>query len=173
MAEDALDRYLVAHPEAFPPNSIEAEESLLGSVLLWASAAPDKEGNELSGLPDLFEWLLPQAFYRDRHVFIYEAMVRLHRRGDRPHRVAVAYELAYGAAAGVLEACGGADYLSWLISVCPTWLYAASYADIVQTAYERRLRFAAGAASKGKRREERIEEMKPTRPKTVLDGYER
>ncbi len=147
--------------EVLPAHSLGAEEALLGSVMLWASAAPDAEGNKLSGLPELFEWLPPYAFYRDRHVLIYEVMLRLHQRGDRPHRVAVAYELAYGVKQGLLEACGGADYLSLLIADCPTWLYAASYADIILTAYEQRLKMAQANASKDKRREERIEEMKP------------
>ena len=165
---DTLDVYLEAHPLALPPHSLEAEEALLGSVLLWASVPNDPEGNEQSGIPELFEWLLPQAFYRDRHRFIYEAMLRLHRRGDRPHQVALTYELRYGDKPGLIEACGGPGYLSSLIADCPTSLYAASYADIIQTAYERRLKMAQANASKAQRRAARIEETKPMKPKTNL-----
>src|SRR3954463_5452286 len=58
---------------AAPPHSIEAEQSVLGAVLLWDGA--------LYGLV-IEEGLRPEDFYRDRHRLIYESMLALYRDSE-------------------------------------------------------------------------------------------
>ncbi|MFH1602481.1 MAG: DnaB-like helicase C-terminal domain-containing protein [Pseudomonadota bacterium] len=107
-----------------PPNNLEAEEAVLGSVLIDSDA-----------LPQLVSSLRPAAFYRDRHGWIYEAMLSLLNRDVAADQITVASELARS---GRLEACGGAAYLSHLVAATPTSVYAEYYAIIVADAWRSR-----------------------------------
>lgn len=100
-----------------PPSDLDAEAALLGSILI--------DGAQL---PALVSSLTPAAFYRDRHGFIYEAMLSLLEQSVAIDQITVASELARTAR---LEASGGAAYLSHLVSVVPTSAYAEYYAGIV------------------------------------------
>lgn len=52
-----------------PPSALDAEEAVLGSLLIDGAA-----------LPQIVSSLTPAAFYRDRHGFIFSAMVALLER---------------------------------------------------------------------------------------------
>src|SRR5437588_9679778 len=124
-------------PGRVPPQSLDAERSVLGGVLLDNAA-----------LNDLFEVLKPEDFYREAHRKIYEAMVALSSRSEPIDRVTVKDELR---AQGALEAVGGEPCIDLLDTVVPSAANLLYYGTIVrEKALGRRLIEAAHAiASQG------------------------
>jgi len=70
----------------------------------------------------------PDDFYSEQNHFIYEACLNLYQRSEAINQITVARELEQKKR---LEKCGGAAYLSHLISVVPTSLDIDHYARIV------------------------------------------
>jgi replicative DNA helicase len=103
--------------DRIPPHDIDSEEALLGSLLI-DSVAIRKVINELR----------PFDFYSERNRFIYESCLDLYKRHEVINQITVAQDLASKES---LENCGGAAYLSHVISVCPTSLDVEYYAQIV------------------------------------------
>ena len=114
-----------ASPEArdrLPPQNLEAETSVLGSILIAEQA--------LDGIQAEVK-LAADDFYRDRHRLIYAAMVRLRDKAE-PEPVdalTVCEELKRG---GDLERAGGEPYVHSLPSVVPGAWKARHYAKIVR-----------------------------------------
>jgi replicative DNA helicase len=109
-----------------PPHSIEAEESVLGAMLLSESA-----------ISDVLERIRPDDFYRPSHRRIFQAVVSLFGRGEAIDSVTVSEELRR---TGELEDVGGKPYILHLVSSVPAASNAAYYARIVEeTALLRRL----------------------------------
>ncbi len=103
--------------EKLPPHDIDAEEAVIGSLLIDGSAIYKIDA------------LLQQAgFYSERNGEIYGACLALYQRNEAINQITVAQELARQEK---LETCGGAAYLSHLISICPTSLDIEHYAQIV------------------------------------------
>ncbi len=100
-----------------PPQSIEAEQSVLGSMMLSKDA-----------IADVVEVVRPGDFYRPAHQLIYDAVLDLYARGEPADAITVAEELTR---AGQLVRAGGAPYLHTLISMVPTAANAGYYGAIV------------------------------------------
>ena len=100
-----------------PPQNIEAEQSVLGGMLLSKDA-----------IADVVEVLRPGDFYRPAHQIIYEAAVDLYGRGEPVDQITVAAELTR---LGELQRVGGAPYLIELAGFVPTAASAGYYAKIV------------------------------------------
>ncbi len=118
-------------PERLPPHNVEAEEAVLGSVLL------DREViGRVSGI------LEARDFYRERHGLIYQAMIELYDRHEPVDYLTLINELDR---LERLEEAGGVAYLSGLLGVVPTPIHAEHYAKIVADyAFMRRLISAGG-----------------------------
>lgn len=101
-----------------PPQSIEAEQAVLGAILLDPRALD--RAVEIVGSDD---------FYRDAHRKIFRAMLALHQRSEPVDLLTLSQELA---AEGVLEAVGGTSYLAQLAEQVPTAANLAYYARIVR-----------------------------------------
>jgi replicative DNA helicase len=86
--------------ERIPPQSIEAEQAVLGAVFLDPTA-----------LTLASEMLIPEDFYRAAHQKIFHAMLRVADKGEPVDLVTVTAELA---ASEQLEEIGGVSYLSEL-----------------------------------------------------------
>lgn len=99
------------------PHSREAEEAVLGSVLI-----------DPNSLYDLIPFLSSNDFYIHRHRWIWSAFVRLHDRVIPIDMLTVTDELDK---AGQLEEIGGPAYLTALITQVPNSLNAESYGRIV------------------------------------------
>lgn len=97
-----------------PPFNIEAEEAVLGSILVDPAC-----------LDDVVAVLQPRDFFRSHNGWVYQAMVRA---ADGLNQITVSQELAQQ---GRLEAAGGAGYLSHLVERVPTSIHAEHYARIV------------------------------------------
>ncbi|MDW3220344.1 MAG: replicative DNA helicase [Acidimicrobiales bacterium] len=114
-----------------PPHNLEAEESLLGAMLLSRDA-----------IADAVEVASVEHFYRPAHAHVYDAISTLYAAGDPVDPVTVAEELDR---AGVLETIGGLDGLIALQVNTPATSNAGKYASIVQERYTlRRLIETAG-----------------------------
>jgi replicative DNA helicase len=100
-----------------PPQNLEAEQSVLGSILLDNETYAALEGS-----------LRPEQFYKEGHRKIYRAIERLFRRGEPMDLVTLTEELRQS---GELEAVGSVPYLIGLADSVPTAAYAESYARIV------------------------------------------
>ena len=119
------------YADKLPPHAIEAEESVIGSLLL--------DGAAIARVAPLVK---PVDFYRERNRWCYEACQALYERGEAIDQVNVARELVVREQ---LDGIGGRGYLSHLIAVVPTSVHAEHYARIVnRTATLRRLIVAGG-----------------------------
>lgn len=101
-----------------PPQSIEAEQSVLGASLL------DKE--VLSSITEIID---VSDFYRDDHKEIFEAIMDLYERGEPIDLITVSEQLKIR---GSLDAVGGLEYLTGLVNAVPTTANAKHYAKIVE-----------------------------------------
>lgn len=101
-----------------PPQDIEAEQSVLGGMLLSKDA-----------IADVVEELRAGDFYRPSHETIYDAILDLYGRGEPADTITVANELTKR---GDLARVGGAPYLHTLMASVPTAANAGYYARIVR-----------------------------------------
>ncbi len=114
-----------------PPHDLDAEESLLGAMLLSRDAIADAV--ECCGAED---------FYKPAHAHIYSAICALYTRGEPADPVTVADELRRN---GILEAVGDASVLISLQVNTASTANALHYARIVEEhALLRRLVTVAG-----------------------------
>jgi replicative DNA helicase len=117
-----------------PPQNVEAEQSVLGSLLIDPDA-----------LLKVTPFLRPDDFYRETHGLIYRAIVDLHEQRQPADFVTLCEELERR---GQLEHVGGPGYVTSLINVVPTSIHAQHYGRIVErTATLRRLISAASEIS--------------------------
>lgn len=100
-----------------PPHDIDAEEAVIGSLLIDGTA-----------IHKIALFLQQADFYSEKNREIYVVCVALYQREDAINQITVAQELAR---LGKLEMCGGAAYLSHVVSICPTSLDIEHYAKIV------------------------------------------
>ncbi|HLB28328.1 MAG TPA: replicative DNA helicase [Dehalococcoidales bacterium] len=117
--------------EKLPPHDLDAEEAVIGSLLI--------DGKAIIQITNL----LPHAdyFYHERNQWLYAACLALYQRDEAINQITLAQELDRQ---GKLESCGGAAYLSHLVSMVPTSLDIEHYAQIVyRLALNRRLIEAA------------------------------
>ena len=113
-----------------PPHDIDAEEAVIGSLLIDGTA-----------IYKIATFLQQPDFYHEQNQWLYEACLSLYQRPEAINQITVAQELARQER---LEACGGAAYLSHLVSIVPTSLDIEHYAQIVyRLAISRRLIDAA------------------------------
>jgi len=104
--------------EKLPPHDTDAEEAVIGSLLIDGTA-----------IYKIATFLQQPDFYSERNQWIYGACLSLYQRPDGAiNQITVAQELDRR---GKLEACGGAAYLSHLVSIVPTSLHIEHYAQIV------------------------------------------
>ncbi len=100
-----------------PPQNLEAEQSVLGSILLDNEVYAQIEGT-----------LQAEHFYKESHRKIWRACERLFRRNEPMDLVTLTEELRQ---TGELETVGSVPYLIGLADSVPTAAYAESYARIV------------------------------------------
>ena len=113
------------------PQALEAEQSVLGSILIDRDA-----------ILKVADFLAPGDFYRAQHGDIYEAMLSLHGQREPIDLVTLSDELNRR---GRLESVGGPGYLTSLINAVPTAVHVEHYGHIVERkAILRNLISAAG-----------------------------
>ena len=116
--------------DRLPPHDLNAEESVLGSILIDGTTITQIAG-----------YLSADDFYREINRHCFEACNDLFQRNEAINQVTITHELENR---GVLEDVGGPAYLSHLVSVTPTSVHIRHYANLVRrTATMRRLMAAA------------------------------
>ena len=113
------------------PTAIEAEQAVLGSLLLDPYA-----------IERVLSLIGPADFYRDTHTWIYEACLGLYEA-----RVPIDFISVCNALERVdrLDRSGGAAYLTHLVNSVPTSTHAEHYARLVREKARRRSLIQAGA----------------------------
>lgn len=100
-----------------PPQSIEAEESLLSGILI-----------DNNTLLDVIDIISPEDFYRSAHQKIFSGIVELFSKNEPVDLVTLTNALKER---GSLEEIGGATYLATLVDTVPLAVNAKHYAKIV------------------------------------------
>ena len=114
------------YAEKLLPHDVEAEEAVLGSILI--------DGECLTRLVPL---LKEGDFYRERNQICFDAAMALFQRDQAVDQVTLAGELQRTER---LDLVGGMAYLSHLVSITPTSVHAEDYAQVIsRTSNMRRL----------------------------------
>ncbi len=101
-----------------PPNDIEAEQAIIGSML-----------TDRDAVISAIEVLKPNDFYREDNKTIYEAILNLYSRSEPVDIITVRAELE---SMGKLDNVGGLEYLAELPEKVPTTANASKYIKIVE-----------------------------------------
>ena len=104
-----------------PPQSLESERALLGSLLLKPDA-----------IHDVGDMVRPDSFYAEKHRAIYEAMRELSDRAEPIDILSLSERLN---ANGQLERVGGRAYIAELVSASPSPGNYHHYAELVSRKY--------------------------------------
>jgi replicative DNA helicase len=118
-------------PDQLAPHSVEAEEAVLGSVLINPDA-----------LFEVASFLQPDDFFIVRNGWVWEAILRLQERNEQIDYVTVVEELRQQER---LEEIGGAAYITYLINHTPSSIYTETYGRIVERAAIRRRMLSAAS----------------------------
>lgn len=101
-----------------PPQNLEAEQSVLGSLLL-----------DRDGIIKVADFLSSDDFYDDKHRIIYLAILKLYDERSSIDVLTVANKLNEG---GSLNKLGGMTYLTTLVNTVPSSAHIVHYAQIVR-----------------------------------------
>ncbi len=105
-------------PVKLPPQNLEAEQSVLGALLI------DKEA--MLRVADI---LVPKDFYKPSHERIYDVIMRLYERREPIDTLSVTTKLKED---GVFKDIGGSTYLAELVNGVPTSSHVEHYAKMVK-----------------------------------------
>jgi replicative DNA helicase len=101
-----------------PPQNVEAEQSVLGTILLSDHS-----------LSSVLELLVSKDFYKDNHKLIFEAMIVLFEKNEPQDIITVSNQLKDQ---NKLEEAGGVRYLATLTSIVPVTSNLFHYAKIIR-----------------------------------------
>ena len=107
-----------------PPQSSEAEASLLGSLLIDADA-----------VVKIADLVRPEDFYDERHKYIYESAIALYEKHSPIDILTLTDDLKNKQ---LLDIVGGASYVTELTNFVPTAAHVEQYAEIISTKAMRR-----------------------------------
>lgn len=100
------------------PNNLEAEQSVLGSLML------DKEA-----IVKIADFLLPVDFYKNNHQKIFETMLSLYEEREPIDVLSISNKLEE---ISKLEEVGGSSYIASLVNIVPSASHVVHYAKVVQ-----------------------------------------
>jgi replicative DNA helicase len=106
-------------PHRLPPQNLEAEQCVLGSILLQQGA-----------LVKVLEFLIADDFYRDAHKTIFKSMVALFEKNEPQDIITVTNILKDR---NDLDEIGGPAYLSTLTDIVPVAANIVYYAHIIRS----------------------------------------
>lgn len=107
-----------------PPQAVDLEEAVLGSILL--------EREAMNAVVDILQ---SESFYKDSHKIIYEAIHNLFKRSEPIDILTVTQELKK---TGYLEAIGGAYYITQLTNRVASSANVEFHARIISQKYIQR-----------------------------------
>ena len=101
-----------------PPQDIEAEQAVIGSML-----------TDQDAVSSAIETLKPEDFYREDNKIIYEAILNIYNRAEPIDIITLKAELS---SMGKLDAVGGLEYIAVLPDKVPTTANVDRYIKIVE-----------------------------------------
>jgi replicative DNA helicase len=104
--------------ERVPPHSLDAEQSLLGAMLLSRDA-----------IAEIHDIVKAEDFYREVNGKIFDVIMDLYNRGEPADPVTLSESLKNF---GILEDVGGKGFIHTLVNFVPTAANAKQYAEIVE-----------------------------------------
>jgi replicative DNA helicase len=117
-------------PQHLPPQDLDAEESVLGAMLVSPTA-----------VAVVSEILQPDDFYRRSHALIYQTILEMYGAGETVDSITLTNALG---TRGLLDQVGGRAVVHTLASTVPAAANARHYADIVRDAATYRSLIRAG-----------------------------
>jgi len=117
--------------DRLPPSNVDAEEALLGSLLIDNDA-----------IFDVASFLRPDAFYREKNKWIYECVLGLNERREPVDLITLSDELRRR---NQLDEVGGEAYVIGLLNIVPTSIHAQHYGHIIEAASVRRRMISAAS----------------------------
>ncbi len=139
------------------PNNIEAEQAVLGGILMNNDA-----------LNQVLDILRPEDFYKEGHSLIFEAMAGLYDQGEPIDLITLTESLK---ARELLEKAGGQDYLISLVDAVSTSAGLAYHAEIIKDLSIRRKLIASCSSISEQcfRRGEETEELLEKAEQSIYD----
>lgn len=147
--------------DRIPPQNIEAEQAVLGSVFLDAET-----------IIDTMEYIEPKDFYHRGHQIIFETMIELNDRSEAIDVVTVKDRLEQG---NLLEDAGGLSYLSDLALAVPTAANIVYYAKIVEekSLLRNLIQTATGIVTRGFEQGEEVQSILDDAERSILEVSEK
>src|SRR5579871_2160084 len=118
-------------PEKFSPHSVEAEEAVLGSILINPDA-----------ILEIASFLQSSDFFIVKNAWVFDAILAVSERGEALDTLTVTEELR---SRGQIDSIGGPAYILYLSNNTPTHIHAETYGRIVERAAVRRRLLAAAS----------------------------
>ncbi len=142
--------------DRIPPQNIEAEQAVLGAMLI-----------EREAISKVAEFLRPEDCYREAHRLIFNAMLELFNKNDAVDMVTVIEFLRKG---DKLEVAGGISYITSLANSVPTAANVLYHARIVEekALLRQLINAATNIASQGYEGSEEVSSILDTAEKTIL-----
>jgi replicative DNA helicase len=107
-----------------PPHNIEAEQAILGGILINNDA-----------MNQIIDILSPDCFYREANACLFQGMVDLYNNNEPIDLITLSHHLTEK---NLLTKSGGADYLTALVDAISTSAGIVSHAEIVRDLYVKR-----------------------------------
>jgi len=107
-----------------PPNDPQAEQAVLGAMLLDRQA-----------IPEIIDIVKPNDFYQQSHKEIFEAIIELYNQGEPVDLITLSDKLK---GQKTLQAVGGITYLTQLMDVLPSIESVKTYCEIIRDKSQRR-----------------------------------
>ena len=146
----------MALPERVPPQNIEAEQAVLGAMLIKKEA-----------IIEVQEILRPDDFYRETHRIIYEAIIRLQNNDEAVDLVTLTEELRK---TDMLDKVGGLGFITQLANIVGTAANVSYHAKIVKEKAELRnlINVATEIAGKAYEDSDEVENIMDEAEKKIL-----
>ncbi|EPE62259.1 replicative DNA helicase [Exiguobacterium sp. S17] len=144
-----------------PPHSVEAEQAVLGAVIL-----------DSDRLITASERVDPDDFYRVSHQRIFEAMLKINDRGELVDLVTLSSELQ---SQGILDEIGGLNYLAEIAESVPAIGNIGYYLNVVdqKAALRRLIRTATNIVSDGYERQDEVDAVLSDAERNILKVSQR
>ncbi len=119
-----MDNRNILQSPRVPPSNVDAEKSLLGSILI------DKDA-----LLNVAEKVKQDFFYEENHGLIFKAILQLFEKREPIDMITITAQLKKN---GDYKKVGGKEYLTELVNFVPTSAHIENYARIIEENYIKR-----------------------------------
>lgn len=126
-----IDSQFAGQFDRLPPHSIEAEQCLLGSMMIFGGPSAERR----LAFAKIRQMVSRDAFYQADHQIMFEVMCNLEERNRPVDVIILRQELI---ARSLYEEVGGKEYLTTVMSTVPSWAHWEHYARIVACMFKLR-----------------------------------